>query len=114
MKKYIKITEKNSKTNSVIQHFLFSVDEIEYVNVRFNNLEKNKDGKDHYYMELIMRGCLPMRVCASTDRDTVEWEFDHFRKWLTNEIVEFSEYDFYVYEDFLRGPAHAKVYSYYR
>lgn len=97
MKKYIKISERNSKDNSIIQHFLFSVDEIKYTNVRFNNLEK--DGKDHHYMELIMRGFGPMCVCESTDRDTVEWEFDHFSKWLTNEIVEFSEYIFYVYKD---------------
>ena len=96
MKKYVKITERNSKTNSVIQHFLFSVDEIEYINVHFNHLEKDKDDKYHHYMELIKRGFRPIRVCASTDRETVEWEFNHFRKWLINEIVECSEYDFDV------------------
>lgn len=100
MKKYIKISERNPKDNSIIQHYLFSVDAIEYTHVCFDSLEKTKDGKCCYYMDIVMRGCLPMRVCASTDKDTVEWEFDHFRKWLTNEIVEFSEYDFYVYEDF--------------
>ena len=100
MKKYIKISEKDSKTNSIIRHYLFSVDAIEYINVCFDSLEKTKDGKCCYYMDIVMRGCLPMRVCESTDRDTVEWEFDHFRKWLTDENVDFSEYDFYVYEDF--------------
>lgn len=101
MKKYIKVTERNSKDNSIIQYLLFAVEEIEYVNVCFDNLEKNKDGKAIYHMDLIMRGFTPirLRVCTSTDRDTVEWEFNHFRKWLINEVVEYSEYGFDIYDN---------------
>lgn len=99
MKKYIKISEKNSKTNSVIQHFFFSIDKIEYVNVRFNNLEKNKDEKYWHYVELVVRGFAPMRIYASTDRGSVEWEFDYFCKWLTDENAKFAVYDIDIYED---------------
>jgi hypothetical protein len=114
MKKYIRVTEKDSKDNSIIQCFFFPVDEVEYTNVRFDGLDKNKDGKRCYYMELTMRGYAPMRVYTDTDKDTVIWIFDHFCKWLADENIKFAIYDFDVHEDFLRGPAHAKVYSYYK
>lgn len=100
MKKYIKITERNSKDDSIVRYYLFSVDEVEYINVCFDGIEKTKDGKRCYYMDMVMRQCLPMRVCKSTDRDTVEWWFDHFCKWLTDEDAKFEIFNFDVYEDF--------------
>lgn len=99
MKKYIKISERNPKDNSIIRHYLFSVDAIEYVHVCFDSLEKAKDGKCCYYMDMVMRGCLPMRVCASTDKDTVEWWFDHYCEWLTDENATFATFNFDVCED---------------
>ena len=99
MKKYIKISERNSKDNSVIEYYLLSVDVIEYVHVCLDNLRKDKDGKCCYYINLVVRELAPMRVCASTDKDTVEWWFDHFCKWLTDENAKFEIFNFDVCED---------------
>lgn len=102
MKKYIKVIEKDSKDNSVIEYFFLSVDSIEYVNVCLDDLGQDKNGKRCYYsyMDLVMRGSAPIRVCSSTDKDTVEWWFNHFCEWLTDENAKFEIFNFDVCEDF--------------
>lgn len=65
-----------------------------------DNLRKDKDGKCYYYMDLIMRRFAPMRICTSTDKDTVEWWFNHFCEWLADENAKFEIFNFEVYEDF--------------